>query len=531
MSRLVWVCLLLVAFAGAVAAEPVVFVASPWEHVLRSTPPGEARAVTLQAAANEYEPCRIIVHADTALPAVSVRVTDLTGPAGRIPAANFTLYREYYLNVFEPSYRSTAPAGWYPDALIPFVDPATGKDLKGAKYDADPFDVAAGDNQGYWLDLYVPHGTAAGTYTAAATVTSRGRLLARVPITLTVWGFGLPDTIAMESSFGGLGGRLAKKNNLDPKSPELQAVEDLYIQAFLAHRAVPGSLGAIWPTVREDGSVDDSQTGARLRRLIEKQHVNALNMPLRWGDGKEKCQRDLRAYAAYLRQRGWLDLAYVYMRDEPNDAEEYQTVRDQGAAIRAADPGIRRMCTEQTVSSNPAWGDLYGAVDIWCPLWGLWDEKTARERQALGEKLWSYTALCQRDAPFWQIDFAPVNFRAPFWISWHYGIRGFLYWSSIYWDAYDDVWNKPHFRDKYWGEGLLVYPGVEAGIRGPVPSIRLKLIREALEDYEYMALAAQRADKGRVDAVVGRVAKSFQNWEHDPAAYSRARQRLAELLR
>jgi len=43
-----------------------------------------------------------------------------------------------------------------------------------------------------------------------------------------------------------------------------------------------------------------------------------------------------------------------------------------------------------------------------------------------------------------------------------------------------------------WGNGAraLVYPGTGAGFDGPLASIRLKLIREAAEDYEYLAMLA-----------------------------------------
>ncbi len=43
-----------------------------------------------------------------------------------------------------------------------------------------------------------------------------------------------------------------------------------------------------------------------------------------------------------------------------------------------------------------------------------------------------------------------------------------------------------------WGNGAraLVYPGTAAGFDGPLASIRLKLIREAAEDYEYLAMLA-----------------------------------------
>ena len=100
----------------------------------------------------------------------------------------------------------------------------------------------------------------------------------------------------------------------------------------------------------------------------------------------------------------------------------------------------------------------------------------------------------------------------------------------MHWN-YQDVWNKPHFREKYWGEGMLLYPGADAGLKGPVPSIRLKLIREAIEDYECMALAASRGRQQEVDAIVARLARSFRDWEANPELYAAARLELAGLIK
>ena len=41
--------------------------------------------------------------------------------AGQIEAGNVALFREHYIHVFQPSPASKAPAGWYPDALIPIA--------------------------------------------------------------------------------------------------------------------------------------------------------------------------------------------------------------------------------------------------------------------------------------------------------------------------------------------------------------------------------------------------------------------------
>lgn len=544
MLRLLLPLVLLTALSAAGDQAPRVFTASPWHHVLKHGKLGLGRTVVLRCAANEYEPFRVIVRAGVApLPEVSLNVSELRGPVGVIAAGNLTLYREHYFNMSAPSPRSTAPAGWYPDALIPFVDPQTGQDITEAKYDATPYTVEANCNQGYWIDLFVPSNTAAGQYRGTVTVTTAGKQLATVPVQLTVWDFALPDTIAMQSNFGRLGMEVAMKLSIDPGGPTFAEVKDLYIDTMLAHRAMLCDLGNIWPVVKDDGTVDDSATGERLRKLVEEKHVNALRLPFNKrstldSTDSEKCKRAYAAYAGYLRQKGWLNLAYMHLMDEPKKAEDYETVRRQAALVKAADPEIRRMCTEQTITSNPNWGNLYGAVNVWCPLWGLFDERTAKERQAAGEELWSYTALCQgkEKTPFWQVDFPPVSFRAPFWISWHYGIDGFLYWSSVYWGSdtdadVSDVWNKPLFRDAYWGEGMLLYPGGEVGIKGPAPSIRLKLVREALEDYEYMALAAKRGHKAEVDKIVNRLARSFQDWERDPEAYLKAREQLAGLIK
>ncbi len=536
--------------------DATVWVASPWQRVLQDTPPGEQTEVNLRAAANEYEPFRLIVHAgDRSLRDVRVVTSSLNGPGGAISAFNLALYRAHYLRIDTPSHRMDSPAGMYPDALIPFNDPRTGEELEGATYDAAPFDVDPGLNEEVWCDLYVPPGTRAGRYTGTITIAAGSMELAQVPVQLRVWDFELPAEIAMRSNFGSLGSRVADVLEMDTSSEEFAEIEDAYIDTLLNHRAVPSSLGDIWPDWNEEDGIIEDGEAERLRMLVEEKHVNALRIPFRYRDEPEKAKAYLAATADWLRDLGYLDLAYIYMKDEPNDAEEYETVRQQGALIEEADPEIARMCTEQTVSSKPEWGDLYGAVDIWCPLWGLWDEPTANERLKLGERLWSYTALCQgpEATPWWQIDSDPLSYRAPFWTSWTYDITGFLYWSSVYWGAYDGmegIWNAPHFREKFWGEGMLLYPGQPAGIDGPVGSIRLKLIREAMEDYEYMVLASQGEGDGldiemgyqtmvvvprhdpeeRVDRIVSDVASSFQDWSHAERDYARARERLAEMI-
>jgi hypothetical protein len=511
-----------------------VWVASPWQRVLRSTPPGILKDVNIKAAANEYQPFRIILFTgNLQLNDVSMSVSDLKSNNADITADNIKLYRANYLYISKPSYNTNNPVGWYPDALIPFPDPHSGGKPGLVTYLASPF--STGQNVEVWCDLFVPPGTQAGVYTGSVTVLMGEKKLAEVPINLTVWNFELPAKISMPSYFGSLNSTALGMMGISGSSGAATAMEVLYEKELLKHRAVPATPSNVWPAWSESQGIIENGEAERMRRLIEEDHFNALNIPFRYKDDSVKCKAYLSAMAAWLRKLGYLDMSYIYMEDEPNDASEYEIVRKQGALIRAADPGIGRLCTEQTITQNPAWGNLYGAVSIWCPLWGYWDESTAKERLASGEKLWSYTALCQKakGTPWWQIDMEPLNFRSPFWLSWHYGITGFLYWSSVYWNGYvtlKGVWEAPYFRNDFWGEGMLLYPGLPAGVNGFVPSIRLKLYREAMEDYEYMTIARNLGKDQEVDRIVDEIVTNFQVWSRDMEAYELARERLAGLI-
>lgn len=535
-NNLIIVISLILILPSCKSDDYIVWVADPWQQIIQSTPPGKQKEAVLKSASNEYEPFRLIIHnqSDDSRLELSVKAGDLISSNGnKISSDNINLFRAYYLHITKSSRRLQKPEGWYPDALIPFTDENISAE---ADFIASPFSVDTGLNAEVWCDLYVPPGTEAGIYKGTVNVLSGKKRLARVPVTLTVWDFELPTEISMRSHFGKFNEASAKIAGTEKGSEEFLKLEQLYNKALLEHRAVPSTPDNVWPEWNEtDGIIDRGESG-RLRELIEKGKVNAIDIPLRYyREDPQKCKKYLQGMAKWLKDLGYLEIAYVYLEDEPNTAEEYEIVRKQGELISSADPEIKRMCTEQTKPSKPEWGDLYGAVDIWCPLWGLFDEATAAERLGNSEELWSYTALCQGPdgTPWWQADADPLNFRSPFWISWKYNITGYLYWSSTYWRAYETaegVWKAPYFRKDFWGEGMLLYPGQPAGINGFIPSIRLKLYREAMEDYEYMVMASKNGSKEEVTQIVNSVASSFQAWSHNSKDYEAAREKLANII-
>ncbi len=511
-----------------------VWVASPWQRVLRDTPPGELQEVSLKSAKNEYAPFRIIIYTgDNQLKNVTVKVSDLTGASGKISSENIKLYRAHYLYIHKPSYRTNNPVGWYPDALIPFSDPDESFDPRLNLYYASPF--TTGQNVEVWCDLFIPPNTSPGDYTGDVSVIMGKAKLASLPVKIKVWDFQIPEQISMRSRFGSLRSESLTMMGIKSGSDPHISIANLYNKELISHRAVPATPSFAWPSWNETEGIIDNGESERIRKLVNEDKFNALDIPFRYRDDSAKCSKYMADIAQWLKDQGYLDMSYVYLYDEPNNKEEYERVRKEAAIINAGDPDIKRLCTEQTITTNPAWGDLYGSVDIWCPLWTLWDIPTAEQRLQSGEELWSYTALCQGAAgtPWWQIDMEPLNFRAPAWISRKNKITGFLYWSSNYWSAYGTlkgVWEKPYFRNNFWGEGLLLYPGAPAGINGFIPSIRLKLYREAMEDYEYMVLASKLGKQTEADIIVRDVVTNFQSWSNNLSGYELAREKLANLI-
>ena len=86
---------------------------------------------------------------------------------------------------------------------------------------------------------------------------------------------------------------------------------------------------------------------------------------------------------------------YTYLKDEPNTLEDYRYVQKWGRAVRAAHSVVKVLVVEQPWTepgqggADSAWGGLYGAVDIWCPLFSLHRQESAARRQALDETIWT----------------------------------------------------------------------------------------------------------------------------------------------
>ncbi len=489
------------------AAAPHVWVVSSLERVAPDAAPGTGHEVLLYAARGEYESFQIVIRAsDGGLTNVNVSAPDLVGQGGsRVARSNITLYREHYVYVSKSQHggqnRSEGP-GWYPDGLIPFVDPATGADLVGAELDAVPFDLASGRNQGIWVDVFVPRNASAGRYSGTFVVTSdQGD--ASVELTLAVWNFELPLRPSLKSSIG-------LERDLRASGEEL-----------LRNKLMPRSVEV----------ADESE-------FISDYGLNCTHIGFWSGADNETCSMSPAPSVDDIRDAAGAHapglFLYAYTADEIDSCTGlHESLKQWARNLHQA--GVKQMVTMTPVPElyDDGSGTGRSAVDIWVLLPHMHDAAAARVAsvQRKGDETWSYNCLVQDDySPKWEIDFAPINFRIqPGFMNQSLGMTGLLYWTADTWTS--DPWNDVSgYSPAYPGEGMLIYPGEQVGIDGVCPSMRLKWLRDGVEDYEYIELHKATGHEQWAIDVARRVATDWRNWTRDPATLEEARHDLGEGL-
>lgn len=490
------------------SATQNIWVTDSMERIERDRRPEDTTNIHLFAARGEYEGFQIAINtAKDDLTVTDVRVSDFHGSGNHsIARNNITLYREHYVNITKPSPTwggatiKPLGKGWYPDGLIPFVDPQTGAELANAKLDAIPFKLEAGVNLPIWVDVFVPRNVQPGDYRGTYTVTSNqgdfsGEIL------LTVWNFELPLKPSLKSAF--LSWKQQDKNT--------------YIE-LLKHKVMP--VGKIDP-------VDQ-------RELIDQWGLTSLRLPFWSGADFQNCAMKSAPSAAEIREQGKLHeldlLLYVYPTDEIDHCENSEPFKEWAINIHQA--GVKHLAVMSPIP------EFYDLVDIWVVNPRRYKEAKKRILEVIrqGKEVWFYTHHAPGGSvPNWQIDFKPINFRIPQgFINQSLGLTGLLYWRVDGWtnDPWNDVDTAPHPTEpkNYPGEGMLIYPGEQVGVKGSVPSMRLKWIREGVEDYEYIEILKRWGYEEWAMKTVSQVATDMHHWNSDPAVLNAARKKLGEKI-
>jgi hypothetical protein len=537
----------LVFFAWALAAAGAAQAASvSVETAMVKVRPGDAApagtGAALSAAANEFEPFQIVIDGEaTGATGVSASVSDLVGPGGAvIPAAGIMLYREGLYNVAVPS-NSEGAVGPWPDPLVPGVDAYFSETRN-----AFPFDVPAGELRAVWVEVFVPPGTPAGEFTGAVTVSGEGLTETAVDVNLLVRGFELPSTATLKSAFGVRWNVCAAHLGSYEACGDV-GIEDylvLYGRAALDHRV---SLEAViyYGPDGADWSRFDSRYGPLLDGTAPTRLAGARQTTIRMmGDDSQ-----LQAWHDHFEAEGWLDRLFDYTCDEPPMGCDWSEIPVRAAPVHTA--GIRTLLTTNIAELTSH--DLLDDIDIIVPVVNHLHDKGGSSTRpdydaflasGAGKELWMYQSCMSHGCgdgcvettddyftgwPSTMIDVSAMQNRAMEWISFIYDVGGELYFETTYdlptaWDDQCDFSGN--------GDGTLFYPGTPARIGGtshiPVESIRLKLIREGMEDYEYLHTLCGLGDCEMARAEAGALfAAPYESDAASPADLYAARSRIA----
>jgi Domain of unknown function (DUF4082)/Concanavalin A-like lectin/glucanases superfamily/Domain of unknown function (DUF4091)/Abnormal spindle-like microcephaly-assoc'd, ASPM-SPD-2-Hydin len=501
------------------AASFPAWVVSSLLRVGKSDPAGSTSSVALSSARGETVDTQIIVQGISGgLSNVNVSASALTGPNGAtIPASNITLYREYYITVTgTASYGggSNPPqgSGTYPEPLIPFNDPETGAALcaTSAVLKACNAGVPAGQNQPYWIDISVPRGATdspAGTYTGTITITA-DQGSATIPVTLAVWNFELPaqpSELSLWTLWPPAAGNTLSTLN----------------QALMRNKVMG------WYDTASNAAGDIANFGLN-RSGLDGYYFIGIQCNGSYSSLPSTSQ--INAAAANFTAGLGLDF---YLADEVNGCTgAYGPIKTLSANAHAANRSVKTMITLDAVDPN-----LYGYVDHWVLL------NSVQKWPALpftNGDLWSYTS-CNTgygNTPEWLMDYPPINERIQAgFLNFTQGATGILYYRADGWTATNTInsWNNVNTTAcggglARPGDGIFLYPPAPIGSTESAPGIRLKAIRDGIQDYQYAQMLKDLGQFPVLNSVVLPIATSWTNWTHDPAALENARQQLGQQL-
>ncbi len=527
-------------------------------------PEHPARRAEIFAARNEFEPFQVVLRTDAdGLSGLDVDVSDLRSADGSgIPKANIGTYLEQFVRVTQPSMAS-GTAGLWPDPLLPRIDRYAHE-----RRNAFPFRLTKSQDQPLWIEVFVPVAAAPGRYSGVVRILRDGAVTVSFPVSLTVWPFTLPSTASLRSSFGLNGTTILKQHKGSYTSDaDLYTLTRAYQLAALEHRIsihsgsnVPPRYTGAGEELKINWHAYDDEVGPFLNgTAIPKNDPlygaratsTDLRSPAQFENAADQAPY-LAGWVKHFRKMSWNDLLFLYLWDEPAP-QVYPQVEAKGILALRSDSSIRTLVTVPFTSR------LEDAVRIWVPLVNCLEPRPGSDdfchetpdlsaydaERARGKHLWIYQSCASHGCggkggayfegwPSYMIDASGAANRVMQWVAWKYKAEGELYFSMNEAYAYPgDPWTD-FFLSGGNGDGTLFYPGRPARIGGhtdiPIESLRLKLIREGMEDFEYLALVAAARGMKAADEFAARIVQKPWSSENRPEKFAQIRQEMAHVL-
>jgi hypothetical protein len=496
--------------------------AVPSERVFKDSavPAKTGSEVKVFAAQNEFEPFQVVVR-----PSTSGSVTVDVGSFGS--GITTEIYQVDYVYISQVT-DSLGRTGDYPDPLWPLENGAS-------------VTVTAAENTAFWFSVFVPPSTPMGDYTTNVQIGG-----VDIPVRLHVFGFAIPDELRVKSQMNVSFETVLTRYSVPGTDTEYWMYVDNMKQFFIDHRLTPK--GPLWPggltsnggapfidydcvthTLSDtygiwgfehpankylNGSGFNDGTGfpSFMAITFQNNDASADQRPDTFC-GETRTSGDwytddnptsaynqrwftyMAAVQAYLDSLGYLDEAYYYFANEPQDQADYDAVAWYSEQLKNAAPDLALMVSEEPKSEIYDHPTHTGSkIDIWLAVLNQYDPTISHDReQNQDEETWIYFLHGTRPPYFNPItlDHPGIESKLTGWFLWKYRIRGIAYYSLNNWGQ--NPWTDPR-NDGHNGDLFMLYPPSKTNEDIPygsnnhrfVPSIRFELMRDSLEDYEYL---------------------------------------------
>jgi len=517
------------------------------------------REIAVSGAGNEHVPFQIVVTTPPPKPRqgkpmdqLRATVSDLVSQSGTIPADNASIFLEYPVLVYGKS-SPVGATGFWPDALVPLT----------STFDMSaPFREAV-RNRPLWIDIAIPDDAAAGEYKGTVTISRAGQNLATLAIRLQVYGFRLPEDTHLLAYMGvGENQLLRDRGRSDSRDLLLK-----YHKFLFEHRMEPWFSPLLQPDISlgPDAEVrlnfneemyDLYLNRWKTKRVVLETVPDGLLEGLDQDPALPAIANRVQSYVSQVfrrfRENGWTDrLVFNSPIDEPNTAADYEATRKWADLVHRAAPEARFLVTESPVPDNPSWGTLDRAANCFSIHGNQLNRPVVKDairtqRKAGSEITWYISCDQQYPQPNYFIDAPAMDPVMVPWITRRYGMNGILYWAINFWSQTADPWTNPvtylsgFLCSEGWvlnGEGSLVYPGdmskvhsKQENVDGPVSSIRFELLREGIEDYEYLWLLEHLGDSALADKITESLVVDVSAFSRNVEDLFRARETMARRI-
>lgn len=490
----------------------------------------------ISMAKNEYESGQIILTPTKDIKAYDITVSDLYCGENVIAKEDISVYNEVYTyserdHKYINGYVGYVTEQYIPDALVPFdAAKAAGENT-----------VKANNNQGLYVTVKTDKETAAGTYTGTFTVTADGTQY-DVPVSVTVWDLTVSDEVNTASIFLLYNDYLVNSIEGDATDETLKLYYDFFLDHRLSLMYLPTTTNKVdrflellveyydhlaftayeipysWatyfdytnpllnsgypqPNLTELQDTVNKIVAMSVRdnkNYLEKGYVYNIyvdefflddpstvkyNMGVNWG----------RDYAQFLVDCV-ADLDAAYGEEYLDSVEglrfslEHLTNLNAGSDVQI---GVHVPGNKYNYNSVMPEPDAFNNPSVADSLYNDYSEE--------GDEIWWYTCVGPV-GPYPNYHLSNANSlldaRLLSWMQYDYNIVGNLYYLVNSWligtgdlrydeDLYTDHkgYGAGEAHNGTYGDGLLIYPGAQYGLKAPISTLRLESIRDGLEDY------------------------------------------------